>query len=59
MNRDYEIYKARADEIPLEDTARLDGYLEAKAEATRVAQLEQSVSRAGEAMAASIRKPVR
>lgn len=36
MNRDHEIYSAPEEKIPLEDKARLDGYLSGRAEATKL-----------------------
>ena len=41
MNRDYEIYRAPEDEIPVEDKARLDGYLAAKADETELKRMKE------------------
>lgn len=36
MNKDYHIYSAPEDELPLEDVARLDGYLKGREEAAKL-----------------------
>jgi hypothetical protein len=47
MNRDFQIYRVLEDEISLEDEARLEGYLEGKAEAAKLldAELKQKALR--------------
>ena len=36
MNRDFEIYRELEEEIPTEDKARLEGYLEGRAQAVEL-----------------------
>lgn len=54
MNRDHEIYRAQEDEIPVEDKARLDGFLAGRAEATEIERAKAEFARAQEKMATSI-----
>lgn len=53
MNKDHEIYRAPADDIPEEDKARLDGYLAGRAEAAEVERARAEFKKAMEHLSQS------
>ncbi len=62
MNKDHQIYRDLAENIPPEDTARLDGFLAAKADETELSHLKAEVAALkasyAEAMSTSIKSKI-